>query len=188
MVKDLTRRRARTLLLLCLNLQRCYMDPNSPLYVPRAAHVAINSQSCLSWARRIALPIVHVHNVFGERSRPIAGCRPLSSEPLLRKDSASFFESDEFGRLVFTHANLDAIVLGFTGIGDCLRLAIAGEHYGARLIFVADAIGSPQIGVHDPMLLDDVVRTVLEQFGGSVRTSEILTLEARWENIDGTDS
>ena len=188
-MNELTQRRVRRPLLLCLNLQRCYMDPSSPLFVPRAAHVAINSQSCLSWARRVALPIVHVHNVIGgERPKPIAGCGPLSSEPLICKNTAAFFEGEEFRRLVFTDANQDAIVLGFTGIGDCLRLAIAAERHGARLIFVADAIGSPQIGAHDPLMLDDVVRTVLEQFGGSIRTSEILTLEAGWENIDGTQS
>lgn len=188
-MNDVTQRRGRKPLLLCLNLQRCYMDPGSPLHVPRAAHVSINAQSCLSWARRIALPIVHIHNKMGsDRSKPIAGCRPLSNEPFLCKDDASFFESEEFGRLVFTDANLDAIVLGFTGVGDCLRLAIAGERRGARLIFVADAIGSPQIGAHDPLMLDEVVTTVLEQFGGSIRTSEILTLEAGWENIDGTQS
>lgn len=186
-VKALTRSRG-TLplpLLLCLNLQRCYMDPTSPLHVPRAAHIAINAQSCLSWARRMNLPIVHVHNAMdGRRSKPISGCRPLASEPLLSKNSLSFFEAEEFQRLVFTEARLNAIVLGFTGIADCLRLAISGERRGARLVFVADAIGSPQIGAHDPVLLDEVVTTMLEQFGSSVKTSEILTLEAGWENID----
>ncbi len=188
-VSALTRSHARNPLMLCLNLQRCHMDPASALYVPRAAHVSINAQSCMSWARRTGIPVAHVHGAMeGLHSKPISGCRPLSREPLFHKNGQSFFESEEFLRSVFTDSGRNIMVLGFTGIADCMRLAISSERHGGRLLFVADAIGTPQIRSLDPQLLDEVVTTVLEQFGGSVMTSEILTLEAGWENVDAANS
>jgi len=165
------------------------MDPTSALYVPRAAHISINAQSCLSWARRMGIPIAHIHSVIDSvHAKPISGCRPLAREPLFQMNGQSFFESDEFLQLVFTDTSRNVMVLGFTGIADCMRLVMSSERHGGRLLFVADAIGTPQMRALDPLLLDEVVTTVLEQFGGSVMTSEILTLEAGWENVDAANS
>ena len=169
---------AATPALICLNLQRNYLDPSSPQFVPRAAHALVHAQSCLGWARRRELPILHVHTLHGGAStpgsKPISGCEPLSTEALVFKRSRSFFDSVEFAKGVGRARYGDAFVLGFTGIRDCVAAAVDARRSGWRLVFVRDAIASEGLPPHDPTVVDAVLSAVLCELSGCANAADLI--------------
>ena len=167
--------------LLCLNLQRDYLDVGSPLFIPRGGEAALKARMCLWWARRQQLSIVHIHTVSASRSGSIAGCEPLLGETLLFKTSASVFDSDEFSERYRGRAAFDAIVVGFAGSRDCLCAAIDAGRRQARLVFVSDAIASPALGAHDQTEVDAVLGSLLGELSASTSTLELMQREWRSE-------
>jgi hypothetical protein len=163
--------------LICLNLQTPFVDPTHSYYAPRAALALVHAQSCLSWARAKHMPVVHVHTRLKgvEASGPIRGFEPRASESLIFKQTPSFFDS---GELRHAGARIrDALVLGFTGAGDCIAAAVDAARAGSRLIFVTDAISSPRLACHPPELVDSVVTSMLGEWSACVSTHELFARE-----------
>lgn len=167
-------------MLVCLNLQRGYITPQSTRFLPRAREVLVQIQACLAWARRQGTPVIHVHTIGecgaqGDQHASIAGLEPLLSEPLIFKRTASFLESRELPRAGVTPQNCDALVLGFTGIRDCVAAAVDADRVGARLIFICDAIASPDVAPHPAADIDTILQAVLGQFAGLTTTRELFS-------------
>jgi hypothetical protein len=127
----------------------------------------------LYWARTRNLPVVHVHSrrEDGVAAAPIPGFEPRPTESLIYKSTRSLFDSVELKRAV--DPICQALVLGFTGAGDCVAAAVDAARLGVRLVFITDAVASPMISVHEPEVVEDVVNSVLQSWAACVTTSEL---------------
>ncbi len=164
--------------LVCLNLQRAYIDPADPCFAPRADTALIHAGACLAWARRQNLSVWHVQTSGdGPRFAPIPGFEPNPSEPVLRKRASSLFDSTDLARA--RPPLRYAIVLGFTAARDCLASAVDAERSGAQLVFVSDAIASSALTHHAPELVDSVLTALLGEWAVMVTTAELLRREPR---------
>ena len=167
-------------MLVCLNLQAAYLDPRGESFAPRAFATLAQAQACLQWARGQELPVVHVHTRAGlgrPAAPPIPGFEPRLSEPLVMKRSASIFDSDELERV---RPRLEeAIVIGFSGLRDCVAAAIDAERAGARLVFVSDAIASTRLADHEPNLVDAFVAALISEWAPLVTTENLLRRDLR---------
>lgn len=159
--------------LVCLNLQRPYVDPSSPCYAPRGAEALINAGACVAWARRQLIPVWHVHtHNLGSRSAPIPGFEPRPNEKLLTKRSWSLFDSADIAQA--SPALEHAFVVGFTASRDCLATAIDAERAGAKLVFVTDAIASARISAQPIEIFEEVLSSLLGDWAHSVTTASLL--------------
>lgn len=165
-------------LLICLNLQRTYIDPRDACYAPRGAEALVNAGACLAWARRREMPVWHVHTrSIGARSAPIPGFEPRPSERLLMKQSWSLFDSAE---VVHAKPTLErAFVVGFSAAKDCLATAIDAERTGVRLVFITDAIASPLLSNQPIEVFEDVLASLLSDWAVGVTTANLLRHQNR---------
>lgn len=159
--------------LICLNFQRWAFS--SPHRSHLHAGMLGRARTCMDWARRQMLPLIHVHSLrpgglreLGQGALP--GFEPLPTEILAFKRSASLFQSRE---LASAGPLRDALVIGFTAARDCVAAAVDAQRMGARLMFVADAIASPDITDLEPSA-DRGIQAVLEQFAALVTTNELI--------------
>jgi nicotinamidase-related amidase len=167
-----------TPLLICLNMQRIYIDPRDPSYAPRGAEALVNAGACLAWARRRELPVWHVHTrTIGARSVPIPGFEPRPSERLLMKQSWSLFDSIEVAR---AWPRLErAFIVGFTAAKDCLATAIDAERTGVRLVFITDAIASPPLSNQPIEIFENVLASLLSDWAVGITTADLLRHQNR---------
>ncbi len=162
--------------LVCLNLQRAYIDPRDRCYAPRGATALVHAGACVSWARRQNMPVWHVHTrTEGARSMPIPGFEPRPNERVLMKKSWSLFDSAEVARA--RPALQHAFVLGFTAAKDCVATAIDAERAGVRLAFITDAIASSSLPDQPAEVVDDVMASLLGEWAARVTTAELLRRE-----------
>ncbi len=165
-------------LLVCLNMQRPYLDPRDPCFAPRGPEALINAGACLAWARRQEMPVWHVHTRgLGARSIPIAGFEPRPSERLLMKQSWSLFDSVDVARA--SPPLQHAFVVGFTAAKDCLATAIDAERAGVRLVFITDAIASPPLSNQPIEVFEDVLASLLSDWAVGVTTADLLCRQSR---------
>lgn len=162
--------------LVCLNLQRAYINPRDECYAPRGATALFHAGACLAWARRRDMEIWHVHTrTNGVRSTPIPGFEPRPNERLLMKRSWSIFDSNEVARA--RPALRHAFVLGFTAAKDCVATAIDAERSGVQLAFITDAIASSSLPNQPAEVVDDVLASLLGEWAAGVTTEELLRRE-----------
>lgn len=161
--------------LVCLNLQRAYVDPLDSRYAPGGATALVHAGACLAWARRHGLAVWHVHTRGGAGSTPIPGFEPRPNEPLLMKRSWSLFDSAELRRA--TPRLQHAFVLGFTAAKDCVATAVDAERSGVQLAFITDAIASSSLPNQPAEVVDDVMASLLEDWAVGITTAELLRCE-----------
>jgi len=159
--------------LVCLNLQRCYLEPSDRFYTPRAADALVHIRSCLQWARAKGLAIVHVQTrLSGRNAPPIAGFEPHPTESVVFKNTPSLFDSRELAHGALSIR--DALVVGFTGAHDCVAAAVDARRLGLRLVFITDAIASPRLSRHEPQIVDEVLGAILGEWSGVISANELL--------------
>jgi nicotinamidase-related amidase len=165
-------------LLICLNLQRTYIDPQHAFYAPRGAEALVNVGACLAWARRREMPVWHIHTQStGARALPIPGFEPRPCERVLTKQSWSLFDSAE---VVCARPALErAFVVGFTAAKDCLAAAIDAERAGVRLVFITDAIASPPMSNQPIEIFEDVLASLLGAWAVGVTTADLMRHQHR---------
>lgn len=159
--------------LICLNFQRwAFSSPHRSLL---HAGMLNRARACIDWARHQTLPLIHVHS-FRPGSRrehghgALPGFEPLPTEILAFKSSASLFQSRE---LAAAGPLRDALVIGFTAARDCIAAAVDAQRMGVRLLFVADAIASPDLTDLEPSAARGI-QAVLEQFAALITTDELI--------------
>jgi len=172
-------------MLVCLNLQLAYLDSGDRRVAPGALSALAHAQACLSWARGQDIRIVHVHSAHASRedAAPIPGFEPKPSEPLVRKCSDSLFDSAELTRMrpPLQHG----LVLGFTGVRDCLAAAVDARRSGSKLIFITDAIASPGLPTDRNDSVDGAVNAVLGAWAPLITTAELLGRDTRLRGLGG---
>jgi len=133
--------------LICLDLQRDYVVPGRPRYVPANAGVVEACRRVLGHARQAGWRVVHSQErhetaptlMFGA---PIEGLQPLVTESVFFRRGLSAFANPAFASKLSEARGADVHLIGFSLPDTCLATALAARDEGLSLTLIEDAIGT----------------------------------------------
>ncbi|MFI4976764.1 MAG: isochorismatase family protein [Caulobacterales bacterium] len=164
--------------LICLDLQREYVVPGRPLYDEAASAVTDACARVMRRARREGWRIVHTQlrrsvGLFAAEGRfgaPIAGLRPLISEPVYLRQGLSAFSNADFAQEMREARGEKVFLIGFSMSDTALATALACVDLGLDLVLVEDALGSGP----NHRAAAEIARDILEPYVEFTSTRELL--------------
>jgi len=139
--------------LLCLDLQMEFVQPERPWSDPEGPRVAAVCASILAEARAANWSIVHAQLHPGGPimaghglHQPAQGCEPRPGEVLLRRAGVSAYAHPDLTGIMECAMGAPAYMIGFSAPTSMTATLFDAEERGHALALVEEAIGSAEVG------------------------------------------
>lgn len=168
--------------LVLVDVQKEYIDPNSPFCLDNIEPALQNLRKLQEHARQHNWTIIHIKHqqnaeVFSYGSPTaefIEGFEATGNEKVMVKHNFSAFSNAEFKAFIDHYRNKDIILAGFSAAMCCLSTLIEAHHRGYEFIYVSDATAGRRTEHFDEETVRDCVVDIARAYAHVVTTDEIL--------------
>jgi len=164
--------------LVLLDLQQEYIASPRVFAIPEVEEALENCRSALAHSRRLGLPVAFFRmitrspffNPVLNYSKWIPGFEPVSSDMVFERSKPSCYANREFANAM-TEGGGHFVLAGFSGEAGCLATVMDAFHHDHKVVFLADASASHQLGGITAAAVHEAVVEVIGLYG-NVTTTE----------------
>ncbi len=152
-------------LLICLDLERDFADPDSNQFIPNVERPLRACELVLNYARREHWRVAHCFRASSPNpcdSRPIRGFEPIVGEMLFRRSALSPYAVEAFSREMDETADVPAFLVGFASARQILATILDSVSRRHKVAAILEAIHTPPVPGLEADVLNNAAKLVLQ--------------------------
>ena len=165
-------------LLICLDLQRSFANPDSDQFIPNLERPLGTCELVLRHARQERWRIAHCFRLNPSESgdtRPIRGFEPIAGEMVFRRSALSPYGAEAFSREMDETIGAPAFLMGFASAQQVLATifdAISRQH---QVTAILEAIHTPSARGVEAEALNEAAKLVLQGLSSGFSAKDVRT-------------